>query len=39
MAVRMVMYAHESDLIPMLEWLLGFVDRMAKVKMSPHERK
>jgi len=34
MAVRMVVNLNAEDLPPMLEWLMSFVDRMAKVKMS-----
>lgn len=39
MAVRMVMNMNEEDIIPMLEWLMNFVDRMSKAKMSIGERK
>lgn len=39
MAVRMVINLNEDDLQPMLQWLISFVDRMAKVKMSVGERK
>jgi hypothetical protein len=34
MAVRMVINLNEDDILPMLEWLINFVDRMAKAKMS-----
>jgi hypothetical protein len=39
MAVRMVINMNEDDIIPMMEWLISFVDRMAKAKMSIGERK
>jgi hypothetical protein len=39
MGVRMVMNLNEDDIIPMMEWLMSFIDRMAKVKMSIGERK
>lgn len=39
MAVRMVVNLNTEDLVPMLEWLMSFVDRMAKVRMSVGERK
>ena len=39
MAVRMVINLNADDLIPMLEWLMAFVDRMSKAKMSIEERK
>lgn len=34
MAVRMVMSLNEDDILPMFEWLMSFVDRMSKAKMS-----
>lgn len=38
MAVRMVINIGE-DLIPLLEWLFTFVDRMSKIRMSAGERR
>lgn len=34
MAVRMVINLNSDDLLPMLEWLMNFVDRIAKARMS-----
>ena len=28
-----------EDIVPMMEWLIGFVDRMSRVKMTSGERK
>lgn len=39
MAVRMVINLNTEDLIPMVEWLIAFVDRMAKVRMSVGEKR
>lgn len=40
MAVRMVInMGKEKDIEPMLEWLINFVDRMAKVKQGTGQRK
>ena len=39
MAIRMVMNMNESDVEPMLEWLMSFVERISKAKMSAGERK
>ena len=39
LAVRMVMNLNEQDIPPMLEWLMSFIERMSKVKMSQGERK
>ena len=35
----MVISMNEEDVLPMFEWLISFVDRMAKAKMSIGERK
>jgi hypothetical protein len=39
MAVRMVLNLNADDVVPMLEWLIGFVDRVAKLRMTVGERK
>ena len=39
MAARLVMNLNEEDIPPMLEWMISFVDRLAKMKMSQGERK
>lgn len=39
MAVRMVLTLHPTGIIPMLEWLVGFIDRVASIKMGAGERK
>jgi hypothetical protein len=39
MGVRMVMNLNEDDIIPIMEWLINFIDRMSKAKMSTSERK
>lgn len=39
MAVRMVVNLNADDVGPMVEWLIAFVDRMAKAKMSIGEKK
>lgn len=39
LAVRMVINLNQQDVPPMLEWLMSFVDRMAKVKMGQGEKK
>ena len=39
MAVRMVINLNRDDTVPMLEWLINFVDRMSKAKMTIGERK
>ena len=39
MAVRMVINLNKDDVAPMLDWLISFIDRMAKSKMSLGERK
>lgn len=38
MTVRMVLYLGK-DLLPLVHWLLAYVDRMAKIRMSSGERK
>ena len=38
MAIRFVINLG-SDVKPMMDWLIGFVDRMAKYKMTTGERK
>lgn len=39
MAVRMVINLHKEDLSPMLDWLINFIDRMAKVRMNKGQQK
>lgn len=34
MAVRMVMLLNEKDIPAMVDWLMSFVDRMAKIKQN-----
>jgi len=38
MAIRMVINIGE-DLLPLLNWVIAFVDRMSKARMSAGERK
>lgn len=38
MTVRMIVYVGK-DLLPMVQWLITYVDRMSKIRMSSGERR
>lgn len=38
MTVRMVLYLGES-LLPLMQWLINYVDRMSKTRMTSGERR